>query len=96
MKNGIFFLTYDGYYNFTSGIGTQTKTFLKGIEMYYQEYCKIYGEFEINNPVAETTGYGCAINFLVNPFWIDESNNTTEGMPITNSRLLFIHTSTFL
>lgn len=48
MKNGIFFLTYDGYYNFTSGIGTQTKTFLKGLEAYYGEYSKRYGEFEVN------------------------------------------------
>lgn len=48
MKNGIFFLTYDGYYNFTSGIGTQTRTFLKGIEAYYQKYSEIYGEFEVN------------------------------------------------
>jgi len=48
MKNGIFFLTYNGYYNFTSGIGAQTNTFLKGIETYYKRFRKIYGEFEIN------------------------------------------------
>lgn len=60
MKNSIFFLTYDGYYNFTSGIGTQTKTFLRGIEAYYQEYCKLYGEFEINLivPDFDDTVYG--------------------------------------
>lgn len=56
MKNGIFFCTYDGYYNFTSGIGTQTKTFLKGIEAYYSRYCKIYGEFEINLIVPDFDG----------------------------------------
>lgn len=60
MKNGIFFLTYDGYYNFTSGIGTQTKIFLKGIEEYYQRYRNIYGEFEINLivPDFDDTVYG--------------------------------------
>lgn len=60
MKNGIFFLTYDGYYNFTSGIGTQTKTFLKGIEEYYQKYYNLYGEFEINLivPDFDSTVYG--------------------------------------
>ena len=53
MKNGIFFLTYNGYYNFTSGIGTQTNTFLRGIEAYYKKFEKIYGEFEINLIVPE-------------------------------------------
>lgn len=48
MKNGIFFLTYDGYYNFTSGIGTQTKTLLRGIDRYYKKYSRIFGDFEIN------------------------------------------------
>lgn len=48
MKNGIFFITYNGYYNFTTGIGTQTKIFLKGIETHYDKYKKIYGDFEIN------------------------------------------------
>lgn len=48
MKNGIFFLTYDGYYNFTSGVGTQTKTFLSGMNAYYEQYAEKYGDFEIN------------------------------------------------
>jgi glycosyltransferase involved in cell wall biosynthesis len=48
MKNGIFYLTYNGYYNFTTGIGTQTKIFLKGIETHYNKLKKIYGDFEIN------------------------------------------------
>lgn len=60
MKSGIFFLTYDGYYNFTSGIGTQTKTFLKGIETYREEYSNRYGDFEINLivPMFNETVYG--------------------------------------
>jgi hypothetical protein len=60
MKSGIFFLTYDGYYNYTSGIGTQTKTFLKGIETYYKEYSHLYGDFEINLivPMFDETVYG--------------------------------------
>ncbi len=60
MKKGIFFLTYDGYYNFTSGIGTQTKTFLKGIEAYYCKYSELYGEFEVNLivPDFDNTVYG--------------------------------------
>lgn len=53
IKNGIFFLTYDGYYNFTSGIGTQTKTFLKGIDAYHEKYADVYGDFEINLIVPE-------------------------------------------
>lgn len=60
MKNGIFFLTYDGYYNFTSGIGTQTKTFLGGVDLYYGKYSKIYGDFEVNLivPKFDKTVYG--------------------------------------
>ena len=60
MKNGIFFLTYDGYYNYTSGIGTQTKTFLKGIEKYYENFASCYGDFEINLivPRFDETVYG--------------------------------------
>ncbi len=60
MKNGIFFLTFDGYYNFTSGIGTQTKTFLRGIEFHYEKYAEKYGDFEINLivPTFDNTVYG--------------------------------------
>lgn len=60
MKNAIFFLTYDGYYNFTSGIGSQTQIFLQGINFYKDKYFKEYGEFEINIivPNFDKTSYG--------------------------------------
>lgn len=48
MKNGIFYLTYNGYYNYSTGIGTQTKLFLDGIDSYYEKFKSIYGDFEIN------------------------------------------------
>jgi D-inositol-3-phosphate glycosyltransferase len=48
MKNGIFYLTYNGYYNHTTGIGTQTKLFLSGISSCYERFRSSYGDFEIN------------------------------------------------
>ena len=47
-KTGIFFLTYDGFYNFTSGIGTQTRTFLEGLCASVSSMTDILGEFEVN------------------------------------------------
>ncbi|MBU1110084.1 glycosyltransferase family 4 protein [Patescibacteria group bacterium] len=51
--NGIFFLTYNGYYNYTTGIGTQTKLFLGGIDAHYERYKSLYGDFEINLVVPQ-------------------------------------------
>ena len=48
MKKGIFYLTYNGYYNYSTGIGTQTKLFLGGIDSYYEQLKSSYGDFEIN------------------------------------------------
>jgi len=53
MKNGLFYLTYNGYYNYTTGIGTQTKLFLNGIDCYYEKLKKSFGDFEINMVVPK-------------------------------------------
>jgi hypothetical protein len=48
MKRGIFNLTFNGIFNNTNGIGTQTKTLLQGIENDYIKLCEEFGEFELN------------------------------------------------
>jgi len=48
MKNALFYLTYNGVYNYTTGIGTQTKTILKGLKSFYPHLKQIYGDFDFN------------------------------------------------
>ena len=48
MKNALFYLTYNGFYNYTTGIGTQTKVILKGLARFYPQFKRIYGDFDFN------------------------------------------------
>lgn len=48
MKRGIFYLTFNGIFNNTNGIGTQTKTLLQGIENDYIKLSEEFGDFELN------------------------------------------------
>lgn len=48
MKKSIFYLTFNGVFNNTNGVGTQTKTLLQGIELNYQKLTDEFGAFELN------------------------------------------------
>ncbi len=70
MKKGIVFLTYDGYYNYTTGIGTQTKIFLRGLQEFHGNFEIEFGSFEVNLIVPK---YDCSSNGF-NRFDIDWAN----------------------
>lgn len=61
MRNAIFYLTYNGIYNFTNGIGTQTQLFLGGLERLRQDLEAQYGPIDVHAvcplPDALTWGY---------------------------------------
>jgi glycosyltransferase involved in cell wall biosynthesis len=61
MRNAIFYLTYNGLYNFTNGIGTQTQLLITGLESLHDELAKIYGSIDLHvicpEPDPQTWGY---------------------------------------
>lgn len=61
MRNAIFYLTYNGLYNFTNGIGTQTQLFISGLETLKERLVKRYGPIDVHlvcpSPDAHTWGY---------------------------------------
>ena len=61
MRNVIFYLTYNGLYNFTNGIGTQTQLLITGLEALHDELAKIYGSIDLHvicpEPDPQTWGY---------------------------------------
>jgi glycosyltransferase involved in cell wall biosynthesis len=60
MRNAIFYLTYNGLYNFTNGIGTQTQLLLSGLETVQEELVSVYGPIDLHvvcpSPDANTWG----------------------------------------
>jgi len=48
MARSIFYLTYNGVFNNTNGIGTQTKTFLSGIDRHYTALAAEFGAFDVH------------------------------------------------
>lgn len=48
MTKAIIYLTYNGVFNNTNGIGTQTQIFLSGIDEYYEQLSKDFGAFDIH------------------------------------------------
>jgi glycosyltransferase involved in cell wall biosynthesis len=64
MCNAIFYLTYNGLYNFTNGIGTQTQLLLSGLEATQEALTTRYGPIDVHIvcplPDARTWGYDCA------------------------------------
>lgn len=48
MKKAIFYLTYNGIYNNTNGIGTQTKIFLRGIHEHKKRLEDEFGKFDVH------------------------------------------------
>lgn len=48
MTRAIFYLTYNGVFNNTNGIGTQAKTFLSGVSQFYPALRKEFGDFSVH------------------------------------------------
>jgi glycosyltransferase involved in cell wall biosynthesis len=61
MRNAIFYLTYNGLYNFTNGIGTQTQLLISGLEVLQEALMARYGRIDVHvvcpSPDAHTWGY---------------------------------------
>jgi glycosyltransferase involved in cell wall biosynthesis len=61
MRNAIFYLTYNGLYNFTNGIGTQTQLLIGGLEALQEALLRQYGPVDVHvvcpSPDARTWGY---------------------------------------
>jgi hypothetical protein len=61
MPNALFYLTYNGIYNFTNGIGTQTQLLLRGLERLQPELERQYGPLHLHmvcpRPDDATWGY---------------------------------------
>jgi glycosyltransferase involved in cell wall biosynthesis len=61
MPNAIFYLTYNGIYNFTNGIGTQTQLLLRGMERLQPAFERQYGPSTLHvvcpRPDDATWGY---------------------------------------
>jgi glycosyltransferase involved in cell wall biosynthesis len=61
MRNAIFYLTYNGLYNFTNGIGTQTQLLISGLEATQEALTTRYGPVDVHIvcplPDAHTWGY---------------------------------------
>jgi glycosyltransferase involved in cell wall biosynthesis len=61
MRSAIFYLTYNGLYNFTNGIGTQTQLLISGLESMLEGLATQYGPIDVHivcpAPDANTWGY---------------------------------------
>src|ERR1700688_394756 len=61
MSNAIFYLTYNGLYNFTNGIGTQTQLLITGLEALHDELARTYSSIDLHvicpEPDTQTWGY---------------------------------------
>jgi glycosyltransferase involved in cell wall biosynthesis len=61
VRNAIFYLTYNGLYNFTNGIGTQTQILIGGLEAIQEALIVTYGPIDAHVvcplPDAHTWGY---------------------------------------
>ena len=61
MRNAIFYLTYNGLYNFTNGIGTQTQLLISGLEVLREMLVRRYGPIDVHvacpAPDTHTWGY---------------------------------------
>ena len=61
MRNAIFYLTYNGLYNFTNGIGTQTQLLISGLEAIQETLIAQYGRIDVHvvcpAPDTQTWGY---------------------------------------
>ena len=64
MRHALVYLTYNGIYNFTNGIGTQTQLLLGGLEHLQADLAQVYGPLALHivcpQPNATTWGYDAA------------------------------------
>jgi glycosyltransferase involved in cell wall biosynthesis len=60
MRNALFYLTYNGVYNFTNGIGTQTQLLLRGLECVKDEVERQFGTLAVHVvcPLPDQTTWG--------------------------------------
>jgi glycosyltransferase involved in cell wall biosynthesis len=65
MRHALFYLTYNGLYNFTNGIGTQTQLLISGLEAMQETLRTQYGHIDVHvvcpRPDAHTWGYDAAL-----------------------------------
>ena len=66
MPNAIFYLTYNGIYNFTNGIGTQTQLLLRGLEHLQPALERQYGPIHVHVvcPLPDDATWGYDRQFL--------------------------------
>ena len=66
MHNAIFYLTYNGVYNFTNGIGTQTQLLLSGLERIKDDLEEEFGPIDVHGvcPVPDALTWGYDARFL--------------------------------
>jgi glycosyltransferase involved in cell wall biosynthesis len=66
MRNAIFYLTYNGIYNFTNGIGTQTQLLLRGLERLRPDLERQYGPIHLHVacPLPDKVTWGYDRQFL--------------------------------
>jgi glycosyltransferase involved in cell wall biosynthesis len=66
MPNAIFYLTYNGIYNFTNGIGTQTQLLLRGLEHLQLALERQYGPIHVHVvcPLPDDATWGYDRQFL--------------------------------
>ena len=64
MRKALFYFTYNGIYNFTNGIGTQTQLLLRGLEHLQPRLTRQFGAFDVHVvcplPDQHTWGYDAA------------------------------------
>ena len=66
MPNALFYLTYNGIYNFTNGIGTQTQLLLRGLERLQPVLERQYGPIPLHIvcPRPDNATWGYDLQFL--------------------------------
>ena len=66
MPEAIFYLTYNGIYNFTNGIGTQTQLLLRGLEHLQPVLTRQYGPIHLHVvcPLPDEATWGYDPQFL--------------------------------
>ncbi len=61
MKKAIFYLSYNGIFSHTNGVGTQAKTFLQGMVAYRDTFKQQFGDFDVHAithvPATNEWGY---------------------------------------
>jgi glycosyltransferase involved in cell wall biosynthesis len=66
MRNALFYLTYNGLYNFTNGIGTQTQTLISGLEAIQEALVGQYGRIDVHVicPLPDVRTWGFDVAFF--------------------------------